>query len=231
MENAIRELSETIQQVNMHFNWPSAISAICSVVSLLAIVVLLKERAEKNRPYLQVSLELIRGTLVCIVIRNVGVVPAVLKMVQYNESFAKQLSHDAQKRCLVGKEINVSIHPKQQWVLCLGETFSKVVDYKNKMLEVTYTYVPKGKQKKITEKEIICFDDYSIFLEYISEIDELRSEIKELIINLNNINKTLRTISKTNIESVQLEKCANIGEKCDRYVPRIKESEVPKDII
>ncbi|HHT95418.1 MAG TPA: hypothetical protein GXZ71_05970, partial [Clostridiaceae bacterium] len=61
MENAIRELSETIQQVNMHFNWPSAISAVCSVVSLLAIVVLLKERAEKKRPYLQVSLELIRG--------------------------------------------------------------------------------------------------------------------------------------------------------------------------
>lgn len=40
---------------------------------------LLKERAEKNRPYMQVSFELIRGSLACIVIRNTGSVPLELR--------------------------------------------------------------------------------------------------------------------------------------------------------
>ncbi|NLZ70612.1 MAG: hypothetical protein GX907_04690 [Clostridiaceae bacterium] len=79
MENAIRELRDVIQQMNIGFDWTSAISAVCSVISLLAIFVLLKERGEKKRPYVQVSFELVKSSLVCLVIRNVGEVPATLK--------------------------------------------------------------------------------------------------------------------------------------------------------
>lgn len=36
------------------------VSAVCSVISLVTIIILLIERAEKKRPYLQISFELER---------------------------------------------------------------------------------------------------------------------------------------------------------------------------
>lgn len=70
METAIRELTEAINQMNSGIDWASAISAVCSVVSLIAIVVLLVERKEKQRPYLQISFELVKSSLVCLVIAS-----------------------------------------------------------------------------------------------------------------------------------------------------------------
>ena len=54
------------------------VSAVCSVISLITIIILLIERAEKKRPYLQISFELVKSSLVCLVIRYVGETPATL---------------------------------------------------------------------------------------------------------------------------------------------------------
>lgn len=59
---------------------------------------LLKERSEKNRPYMQISFELVRSTLACIVLRNVGTVPLEVKSLTFNETFTKQLQTKTQER-------------------------------------------------------------------------------------------------------------------------------------
>lgn len=155
------------------------VSAACSVISLVTIIILLIERAEKKRPYLQISFELVKSSLVCLVIRNVGEVPATLKELKFNPDFVKQMSAKAQSQAKDRTGLNISIHPKQQWVLCLDEITPTVLQYQNTQLEVSYVYTAKGKQRpKYKDTEIIDFNDYSGFLIYISEVDELRDEEK-----------------------------------------------------
>lgn len=58
---------------------------------IVTLAFLLIERAEKKRPYLEISFELVRSILACVVIRNVGEVPAELKSMNFNNEFIKQL--------------------------------------------------------------------------------------------------------------------------------------------
>ena len=129
METAIRELTEAIKQMNGGIDWASAISAVCSVVSLIAIVVLLVERKEKQRPYLQISFELVKSSLVCLVIRNVGTTPAKLHEISFNEDFVKQLPAKATEHSKDRKNMNISIYTQNQWVLFLDVITPTVLTY------------------------------------------------------------------------------------------------------
>ena len=71
-EELFERLVVAIEKQSTAFPWDSLISALALIASWITIFLLLKERAEKNRPYMQVSFELIRGSLACIVIRNTG---------------------------------------------------------------------------------------------------------------------------------------------------------------
>lgn len=206
MQEAIQELTQEIHQINTTFDWASAVSAVCSVISLIAIVILLKERKEKQRPYLQISFELVKSSLVCLVIRNVGATPASLKEIVFNKDFVNQLPQKAKEHSKDRKNLNISIYPNNQWVLCLDVITPTVLEYENTKLEVSYTYTAKNKNKRYKEQEIVEFKDYSGFLIYISEIDEMRNEIKKLGNTLEKVNKTLsKTLNllpaQTNMES------------------------------
>ena len=206
MQEAIQELTQEIHQINTTFDWASAVSAVCSVISLIAIVILLKERKEKQRPYLQISFELVKSSLVCLVIRNVGSTPASLKEIVFNKDFVNQLPQKAKEHSKDRKNLNISIYPNNQWVLCLDVITPTVLEYENTKLEVSYTYTAKNKNKRYKEQEIVEFKDYSGFLIYISEIDEMRNEIKKLGNTLEKVNKTLsKTLNllpaQTNMES------------------------------
>ena len=206
MQEAIHELTQEIHQINTTFDWASAVSAVCSVISLIAIVILLKERKEKQRPYLQISFELVKSSLVCLVIRNVGSTPASLKEIVFNKDFVNQLPQKAKEHSKDRKNLNISIYPNNQWVLCLDVITPTVLEYENTKLEVSYTYTAKNKNKRYKEQEIVEFKDYSGFLIYISEIDEMRNEIKKLGNTLEKVNKTLsKTLNllpaQTNLES------------------------------
>ena len=206
MQEAIQELTQEIHQINTTFDWASAVSAVCSVISLIAIVILLKERKEKHRPYLQISFELVKSSLVCLVIRNVGSTPASLKEIVFNKDFVNQLPQKAKEHSKDRKNLNISIYPNNQWVLCLDVITPTVLEYENTKLEVSYTYTAKNKNKRYKEQEIVEFKDYSGFLIYISEIDEMRNEIKKLGNTLEKVNKTLsKTLNslpaQTNMES------------------------------
>lgn len=200
------------------FDWTSAVSAVCSVISLLAIVVLLKERKEKQRPYLQISFELVKSSLVCLVIRNVGETPAKLKEILFNKDFVEQMPDSAKEHTKDRKNLNISIYPKQQWVLCLDVITPTVLQYNNTKLKVTYTYSAKEKKHSYTETEIIDFMDYSGFLVYISQIDEMTDQIKKLSNGLEKLNKTITKFSNGSQSNYQTESYNNLSDKYSKTV-------------
>lgn len=218
MENAIRELTDTINQMNGGIDWASAISAVCSVVSLIAIVLLLVERKEKQRPYLQISFELVKSSLVCLVIRNVGTTPAKLHEISFNEDFVKQLPDKAAEHSKDRKNMNISIYPQNRWVLCLDVITPTVLAYENTKLEITYVYSAKGKKKKYKECEIVEFKDYSGFLVYISEMDEMRGEIKKLGTTLEKVNRNLSKMPYIFPDTVQHESYTDLSDSVVRRV-------------
>lgn len=193
------------------------VSAVCSVISLVTIIILLIERAEKKRPYLQISFELVKSSLVCLVIRNVGEVPATLKELKFNPDFVKQMSQNAQAHAKDRTDLNISIHPKQQWVLCLDEITPTVLRYQNTQLEVSFVYTAKGKKRpKYKDTEIIDFNDYSGFLIYISEVDELRDEVKKLTQAMKSVVKPLNKIAERQPATVKTETYRNMEEVCTK---------------
>jgi len=193
------------------------ISAFCSVISLVTIILLFIERAEKKRPYLQISFELVKSSLVCLVIRNVGEVPATLRELKFNPDFVRQMSARAQSQAKDRTGLNISIHPKQQWVLCLDEITPTVLRYQNTQLEVSFVYTVKGKKyPKYKDTEIIDFNDYSGFLIYISEVDELRDEVKKLSQAMAMIAKPLNKIAEHQPVAVKTETYRNMDEICTR---------------
>lgn len=201
MENLIQQLIVAIENSSKVSGW-EIISAICSAISLVAIGVLLIERNEKKRPYLQITFELVRDNLVCLVLRNVGEVPAILQEIAYGKEFVKQLPAGGQKHLCDKANMALTIHPGQKWVIDLNAISSTVLHYKCQTLEVTLKYAKPGKSlKSYTEKTAICFSDYASFLIYISEIDELRKTIKAMDATLKKSTEKLAKALKIDTES------------------------------
>ena len=98
MEELIERLVIAVEQQNSAFPWDSVISILALIASWVTIIFLLKERSEKNRPYMQILFELVRSTLACVVLRNVGTVPLEVKSLTFSETFTKQLQKKTQER-------------------------------------------------------------------------------------------------------------------------------------
>ena len=114
--------------------------------------------------------------------------------------------------------MNISIYPQNQWVLCLDVITPTVLSYKNTKLEITYVYSAKGKKKKYKESEIVEFKDYSGFLVYISEMDEMRAEVKKLGATLEKVNRSLSKIPNVFPDVSQSE---NYSDLSDSFVKRV----------
>ena len=216
--NAINYFANAIIQL-IGSDWTGTVSAFCSVISLIAIIILLIERREKKRPYLQISFELVRSSLVCLVIRNVGDVPAMLNEIKFNPDFVKQMPENARNHAKDRTELNISIHPKQQWVLCLDQITPTVLQYQNTQLEVSFAYTAKGKKrKKYKDTEIIDFNDYSGFLVYISEVDELRDEVKKLTQAMKTVAQHLNKLANRQPAPVKTETYRKIGDEYSKTI-------------
>lgn len=204
MIDAINRVAEAIERSNNGVDYAAIVSAVCSVISLVAIILLLIERHEKKRPYLQVSFELKRSNLACLVIRNVGEVSAKLGEIAFNESFREQLPQKGQKNIADRSNLNISIHPKQQWVIALDVLVGEAMKYRESKLSVTIKYSANGKKKTYTEVNEIEFQDYKPFLIYISEIDELKKEIHLLAQNIQ-LMRSPSVIVDRGVEEISLE--------------------------
>lgn len=157
------------------------ISFLALLASWAVIIFLLKERSEKNRPYMQVSFEPIRSTLACIVLKNIGNSPIEMKSLKFSEGFIRQLPLSKQQRLLGKENAKIAIYPNRQWVISFDvNVFDILNKFQSKVVEIEYVYTKLGANKKFTEKTTIDFREYSGLLVYTSELWELKSSVDKL---------------------------------------------------
>lgn len=191
MEQKMDELIKSINNLS-GFSWSDLIGLIALIGSWITIFLLLKEKRENNRPYLQISFELVKSNLTCIVLRNVGKVPLVLTNIHYNEEFINQLNERDRKQLKDNKINKLTVFPGKEWIICLGVIVPDILNnFDKKILNVDYEYKKLNGIKKYKENTEIDFEQYSRFLVYISEIDELMKVNKKIESNTKNLEKNL----------------------------------------
>lgn len=107
MVNVLEQLVDAIYETN-RFSFADFIAVLSLVASWITIFFLIRENYAQKRPYVQVSFELIRSNLACVVIRNVGTVPVSLCKIEFDKNFIEQLPDSDEKRLFengIGNEI------------------------------------------------------------------------------------------------------------------------------
>jgi len=204
MEDLLKELINSVNNLN-NFSWNDFINILALIGSWITIVFLLIERREHNRPYLQVTFELVRSSLACIVLTNTGNVPLTIRNWKFDEDFIKQLPETEQK--LLRKQKNdVRIFSDKKWIICLGVITSDILNnFEKKNLEISYSYSKINKNKIYKDNSNIDFEQYSGFLVYVSEIDELKQVNDKIEKHTKEINKEIKKVSTSLIQYQNLE--------------------------
>ena len=213
MEELFERLVIAVEQQNSAFPWDSVISILALIASWVTIFFLLKERSEKNRPYMQISFELVRSTLACVVLRNVGTVPLEVKSLTFNETFTKQLQTKTQDRLKKKESTSIMIFPGQKWIVSFDTNVSNIInDFKEKTVKIDYRYFKYGKKKPYDDKIEIDFSEYAGFLDYISEVDEFKNSVDNLKKSMESIDKDIKKLA------VLIEDGENNGQECNKKI-------------
>lgn len=110
MDKEWQHLINAIYSLN-GFSWTDAVSILSLIASWITIAFLLRDKLALERPYVQVSFELIRSNLACVVIRNTGTVPVSLCSIQFGQEFIKQLPDSDEKRLFENGISDMHIYP------------------------------------------------------------------------------------------------------------------------
>lgn len=127
MEELMKQLIDSVNNLGK-FSWNEAIALFSLFAAWITIVLLLKDKFESKRPYLQITFELVRDNLTCIVLRNVGNVPLEIKKLNLDESFVKQLPKGEQEGLLNNNISKMKIFPNKQWIICLGVIVPEILE-------------------------------------------------------------------------------------------------------
>lgn len=205
MEDLRKELVERVNNLS-RFSWNEIIALFSLVAVWETIILLLKDKLENKRPYLQITFELARDNLTCIILRNVGNVPLEIKKLKLDEKFIKQLPESEQQRLLNNNISNMKIFPDKQWILCLGVIVPEILErYKITTLNIDYDYSKMGKNKMYKESTEIDFKQYSRMMVYVSKVDELKNENKKIEKEIKNIAKKVKNIRATIVQYANVE--------------------------
>ncbi len=199
----LEKIDELIKSINnlAAFSLNDFINILALIGSWATIFFLLKERHDKNRPYLQISFELIRSNLACIVIRNVGEVPLTITKINFSQAFICQLPTQEKQNLGNNKITDLKIFPKRQWVVCLGVIIPDILEkFKVKEVEIEYAYKKIGGIKTYNESTKIDFRQYSKLLVYVSELDELKNVNQKIVENTDKINENLHNIKQSIVQ-------------------------------
>lgn len=210
-EELSRELIDAIKTSNS-FSWDTMISILALVASWITIMFLIKDKIESKKPYAQISFELVRDNLACLVIRNVGNVPLTLRSLRLDDKFIKQIGEDKRETLINKENISVNIFPGKMWVLCLGVAIHEIMKYETKTLHIDYAYSKKGRKHLHIDDEDVDFDQYRNFMLYISEIDELKNVNKKIGKNIEKNTKELEKIHTI------INRYATLEDSFSRYV-------------
>lgn len=224
MEAKMQEVIDAINNLG-RFSVQDTISILALIASWITIWVLLKEKMDANRPYVQVSFELIRANLACVVIRNTGNVPVSICDISFNKDFISQLPEDDERRLLENGISDMRIFPNKQWAICLGVIVPTILKYKNTNMEVEYSYKRIGRKKIYKESTNIDFNQYSKCLVYISEIDELREVNKKIAEDIKTLKRGVESIKTVVTKYNNLDDAMEKNVVCGCQIIRKLESE------
>ena len=186
-------IAEALERQMAFPQWDTIIQILSVVAAWITIIFLLVERKNKERPYLQISFELVRSSLACLVIRNVGVCPLEVSSIKLSEEFVKQLPQKTQERVSSLEKSEIKIFPKRFHVFSLDVITGTILnDYNIKKVTLDFKYKKLGKyHKKYKEQSTIDFSQYATMLIYISEIDELKGSVDNLLGEVKEIKKLI----------------------------------------
>ena len=193
MVEVLQQLVDAVNKLN-GFSWSEGVAILSLLSSWITIWFLLRDHIAENRPYIQVSFELIRSNLACVVIRNTGKVPVSLCNITFDKDFIKQLPDSEEKRLFENGITDMKIFPDKYWVMCLGVIVPKILEYENTVLKVDFSYRRIGRRKEYKESTIVDFKQYAKCLVYISEIDELREVDKRMASDVADLKKIVKEI-------------------------------------
>lgn len=186
-------IAEALERQMAFPQWDTIIQILSVVAAWITIIFLLVERKNKERPYLQISFELVRSSLACLVIRNVGECPLEVSSIKLSEEFVKQLPQKTQERVSSLEKSEIKIFPKRFHVFSLNVITGTILnDYNIKKVTLDFKYKKLGKyHKKYKEQSTIDFSQYATMLIYISEIDELKGSVDNLLGEVKEIKKLI----------------------------------------
>ena len=186
-------IAEALERQMAFPQWDTIIQILSVVAAWITIIFLLVERKIKERPYLQISFELVRSSLACLVIRNVGECPLEVSSIKLSEEFVKQLPQKTQERVSSLEKSEIKIFPKRFHVFSLDVITGTILnDYNIKKVTLDFKYKKLGKyHKKYKEQSTIDFSQYATMLIYISEIDELKGSVDNLLGEVKEIKKLI----------------------------------------
>jgi hypothetical protein len=124
---------------------------------------------------------------------NVGECPLEVSSIKLSEEFVKQLPQKTQERVASLEKSEIKIFPKRFYVFSLDVITGTIIkDYNIKKLTIDYKYKKLGKyRKKYKEQTTIDFSQYATMLIYISEIDELKGSVDNLLKEVKEIKKLI----------------------------------------
>ena len=196
MESLMQQLVEAVEKQNSAFPWDTVIAGIALAASLITLFLLFRERCEKNRPYLQISFELVRSTLACIVLRNTGITPLEITSLQMNSAFIDQLPEEVRNKIKKKEKTSIVIFPNRMWVFSFDVNVFEVLQFQNTELTINYSYTQLNRRKSYNEKVTIDFEEYKGLLVYISDLDEFKRSVDSLKYSLNEVTKAITALDK-----------------------------------
>ena len=156
----------------------------------------ISEERRVGKECMQISFELVRSTLACVVLRNVGTVPLEVKSLIFNETFTKQLQTKTQERLKKKESTSIVIFPGQKWIISFDtNVFNIINDFEEKTVKIDYRYFKYGKKKPYDDKIEIDFSEYAGFLDYISEVDEFKNSVDNLKKSMESIDKDIKKLA------------------------------------
>lgn len=184
---------EALEKQTTFPDWSTLIQQFSMFASWFTIIFLLFERHSKQRPYLQISFELVRSSLACLVIRNVGECPLVVSSIKLSKEFVGQLSQKTQNRIASLETSDIKIFPNNFYVFSLDETTGSILNnFEVKKVTISYKYNKLGKLfREYKEQSNVDFSQYASMLIYISEIDELKGSVDNLLVEAKAIKKLI----------------------------------------
>lgn len=209
MEDILREFVSAYEQ-SLHFSCSDFISCLSLFVSIGTLFLLFLERAEDHRPHLQITFELIRGDLACIVLRNNSKVPLRVKNISFDPQFLSQIPDYRRQKLMHNNISDLILYPSQMQVLGLDVAVSTILnEFDLKLLRIDYVYCRLKRKQKYSETATIDFEQYGKCLCYVSEIDELKRVVEKILKTV----KEQRDSSRVSIdpESVSMGRPSNGG--------------------